>query len=248
MFNIISKFIFYIKKPKIVIVVGKGRACGAEAIFQVLKTKFKTKKISDGNFPLSSFFQNELLIVESNLSTSKERKNLSYFLKNSRLPVLVVTHVGEIPPEEDFFAGELEDIKEIGKTVESLPNIGYLILNFDDETVRELKNKTSVRAFTFGLQERADFRASNININYGVNFKINYKGNVVPCWLEKLFGKEQIYTALAATAVGVVFGLNLVEISQALKNYKSLPGKMRLIEGIKGSQILDDSESATSFS
>jgi UDP-N-acetylmuramoyl-tripeptide--D-alanyl-D-alanine ligase len=71
---------------------------------------------------------------------------------------------------------------------------------------------------------------------------------LVPFWLEGVFGKEQIYSALTAVAVGKILGMNLVEISQNLKDYKSLPGKMRLIEGINGSFILDDAESATVFS
>jgi len=123
-----------------------------------------------------------------------------------------------------------------------------LILNFDDETVRELKTETIAHPLTFGFQEEADFRASDIKLNSGTNFKINYKGNIVPIWLEKLFGKEQIYSTLSAVSVGVIFNLNLVEISQALKDYQSLPGKIRLIKGIKNSWILDDSESANVFS
>ncbi|GAI57101.1 unnamed protein product, partial [marine sediment metagenome] len=140
---------------------------------------------------------------------------------------------------------------------------GFLILNFDDETAREIKTETIAHSLTFGFQEGADFQASDIkyqtsegseggkegkaifDLNTGVNFKINYKGNIVPVWLEKLFGKEQIYSALAAVGVGVIFDLNLVEISQALKNYQGLLGKMRLIKGIKNSRVLDDSESAS---
>ena len=52
-----------------------------------------------------------------------------------------------------------------------------------------------------------------------------YKGNIVPIWLEYVSGKDQIYSALAAAVVGVIFDLNLVEISQVLKEYKSLPEK-----------------------
>ena len=70
----------------------------------------------------------------------------------------------------------------------------------------------------------------------------------MPVWLEGIFGKEQIYSALAAVCVGEILDLNLVEISQALKDYNSLPGKMRLIDGINNSRILDDSEGATIFS
>jgi len=164
------------------------------------------------------------------------------------LPILVVTHIGDIPFDKDFFAGPREKTKEIIKLAKILPAQGFLILNFDDETAREIKTETIAHSLTFGFQEGADFRASDIKLNTGVNFKINYKGNIVPVWLEKLFGKEQIYSALAAASCGVIFDLNLVEISQALKVYQGLPGKMRLIKGIKNSWVLDDSESAAVFS
>jgi UDP-N-acetylmuramoyl-tripeptide--D-alanyl-D-alanine ligase len=129
-----------------------------------------------------------------------------------------------------------------------LPSTCYLVLNYDDETVREINDVTNLHTFTFGFSERADFFASDLKFNHGINFKVNHKGSVVPFWLEGTFGKEQIYTALSAAAVGTIFGKNLVEISQEMRNYKTLPGKMRLLDGINNSKILDDAESATVFS
>lgn len=270
--NILSKIKFFWKKPKIIIITGNGCQSAKEAIFQVLKPYFQVGK--------------EILLFESDLKNLKEVKKFKFYIKNSALPILVVTHVGDIPFDKDFFApletnkfltgfaGEKEKTIKIRKLAKVLPSQGYLILNFDDETVREIKDEMNLKEFTFGFQEGADFQVSDIKLNpveefrnvtvgdklgkahskfsYGVNsgtnFKINYGGNIVPFWLEKLFGKEQIYSALAASVIGTIFGLNLVEISQALKNYYSLSGKMRLIEGIKQSMILDDSESATVFS
>ncbi len=98
----------------------------------------------------------------------------------------------------------------------NLSSKGYLILNFDKEEIRKLKEKTQAQVLTFGFQEGADFRATDIKVNGDVNFKVDYKGNIVPIWLNKPLGSEQIYAALSAIAVGVVFGLNLVKISQAL--------------------------------
>ena len=232
--NLINKIKFLLKRPKIVIVTGEGRACAKKAIFQVLKQYFK--------------IDSEILIFDFNLTNSSYVETLRFFIKNSSLPVLVVTQVGDIPPEKDFFAGEKEKTLTIRKLAKTMPAQGFLVLNFDDETVREIKDETNLKELTFGFQEGADFRATDLKLNTGTNFKINYKGNIVPVWLEKLFGKEQVYSALSAAAVGTVFDLNLVQISQALKNYQSLPGKMRLIEGIKHSWILDDSESANVFS
>jgi len=252
--NLLSKLIFFLRKPKIIIVTGNGRICAAEAIFQVLKQHFKVKKISDFKLALPSSREislldlvkrNEILIFETEV---EKYKVFEFLVKNSRLPILVVTQVGEIPFDRDFFAGEKKDVEEILKLAKILPAFSPLILNFDDETIREIKDLTNLKTLTFGFQERADFRATDIKLNLGTNFKLNYQGNIVPIWLERLFGKEQIYAALAAISVGIIFDLNLVEISQAFKNYQSLPGKMRLIKGIKDSLILDDSESASVFS
>jgi UDP-N-acetylmuramoyl-tripeptide--D-alanyl-D-alanine ligase len=141
-----------------------------------------------------------------------------------------------------------EKLKNTIELAKNLSSKNYLVLNYDDETVREIDDLTNLHTFTFGFSERANFFASDLKFNHGINFKVNYKGSVVPFWLEETFGKEQIYSVLAAVAVGTIFGKNLIEISQAMKNYKPLPGRMRLIDGINNSKILDDSESATIFS
>ena len=107
----------------------------------------------------------------------------------------------------------------------------YLILNFDDNNIpkvkedksssspfaiaRAIKEETS-KVLTFGFQEGADFQATDLIFNGRTNFKVNYKGNIVPFWLDEILDKEQIYAALTAVSVGIVFGLNLIEISQAL--------------------------------
>ena len=49
-----------------------------------------------------------------------------------------------------------------------------------------------------------------------------------------------LYSALAATAVGIYFKLNLVEIAQSLKDFCLPPGRMNLLPGIKHSFIIDD--------
>jgi len=238
MSEIFNKFVFFWKRPRVIIITGNGRQTTKEAIFQVLKNYFKIGK--------------EILIYETDLANLAEVKKFKFFLRKSRLSILVVTHIGEYHPEREFFAGELEKVSGIIELIKELPARGYLVLNFDDETVRDLKNQTNAHPLTFGFGARANVRATDLVLTQtptlGTNFKINYEGNIVPIWLERLFGKEQIYSALAAAAVGEVLDLNLVEVSAALKSYHGLPGRMQLIEGIKNSWILDDSESASPLS
>ena len=265
MFNFLTKLIFYLKKPQVIIVTGKGRACGTEATWQILKKHFKVKKLEEKIPNILSIFQKEIFLIETGLKKSSFVNKLKFLVKSSKLPILVVTHVGEIPFDSDFFSGARKETIEIRKLAEIIPSFGYLILNFDDEVVREIDDITNLNTLTFGFQKGADFQATDIRTNTGTNFKINYApkdisrpgsyalrdiscGVIIPIWLGRLFGKEQIYSALTANCVGVAAGLNFVEISETLKDYKSLPGRMSMIEGIKKSWILDDSATSSIFS
>lgn len=247
MFDFFRKFIFSWKKPRIIIITGKGYETTGEAAFQILKSYFKVRKIQNNTLPLIKN-KNEIVILETDLTKIADTKKARFLIENSRQPILVITHISDIPPDRIFFAAEKQEVKEIEKLATVLPDSGFLILNFDDETVRKIKDVSKTYSSSFGFQEGADFQATDIHLNTGVNFKIDYKGNIIPVWLEKLFGKEQIYAALAATGIGKILGINLIKISQELKNYQGLNGKMRLIKGLKKSWILDDTQSATFFS
>lgn len=234
--NFFSKLVFLWKRPKIIIITGNSRALAAEAISQVLKQKFSIRTI---NGKSSGFFnpsmhsgltpsgsrsvKEKVFIFETKLERAR---SFNFFVKNSKLPILVVTNIGEIPPDKNVFTGEKKETEEIKKLAEILPPFVHLVLNFDDEAAREIKDEIKALTLTYGSQKGADLSFSDLHFNKGINFKINYKGNIVPFWLDSLYGKEQIYSALAATACGIIFDLNLVEISQALKSYKSLPGKI----------------------
>ena len=74
------------------------------------------------------------------------------------------------------------------------------------------------------LKIRTELRASDIKANgNGINFKVNYRGSVVPFWLAYESGASaeksdlKVQDALAVIAVGLMSDLNLVEISQILK-------------------------------
>jgi UDP-N-acetylmuramoyl-tripeptide--D-alanyl-D-alanine ligase len=70
----------------------------------------------------------------------------------------------------------------------------------------------------------------------------------VPVRLDNVFGKVQSYAAASAACIGLIFGLNLVKISEALKSYQPASGRMKLLPGVKSSLILDDSYNASPLS
>jgi hypothetical protein len=188
--SIFSKIRFLFKKPRVIIVAGKGKEMTKEAIFQVLKQDFKIER-------KDIFLNTDFANIES----------FKFLLRNSSQPVLVANHV--------------ENLSSFKELVKLLPAQGILILNSDDGAARELKTWSLVNPLTFGFQAGADFQATDLKLNQGVNFKLNYKGNIVPVWLERAFNKEDIYSFLAGISLGVISDLNLIEISQSLKEFKA---------------------------
>lgn len=167
----------------------------------------------------------------------------------------VITALGDIPVHVEFFASPEALRSEKAKILSHLKSCDKAILNYDDETVLELREKTKAEIITFGLGENAEVRGSNYKIllkKYsgkdfpeGIIFKVDYKGASVPIRIFNTFGKQQMYVCLAAVACGAVFGLNLVKISEFLSRYQSLPGRLKLIKGIKNTLILDDTYNAS---
>lgn len=118
-----------------------------------------------------------------------------------------------------------------------------------------MKDRTRAKVLTCGFEEHTEVRITNYQLSIsknaelgdipdGIIFKIQHAGNTVPFRLPGSFGEPQAYACAAAAAVGVTLGLNLVEISEAIKGYAPSPGRLRLLEGIKNSFILDDTYNA----
>ncbi len=194
------------------------------------------KKIFSLNFP-------KILILEMSVDRPRDFDKL---LKIARPDIGIVTALGEIPAHVEFFSGPEEVAREKSKLIKNLPADGWAILNFDDNAVWEMKAKTGARVLGFGFGNGADILALNYKISQeGISFKIEYGGSSVPVRLKNVFGKHSVYAALSAAAVGIIFEMNLIEISEALSKYQAPPGRLRLLSGIKNSLILDDSYNAS---
>jgi UDP-N-acetylmuramyl pentapeptide synthase len=213
--NFFKKCNLYLKKPRVIVVIGNNKSSVAEAIYQVLSKKLKAKKISIQNIPFVN--KDEILIIESNI---KELDSLNFLVKNSSSPILLVTNLGEIPTDSIFFRGDKNSAENILKFINVLPNNSQLVLNFDDETLKEIKNSINLGIFTFGFGEGSDFLASDVKFNHLTNFKLNYQGNIIPFWLDFPAEKTHVYNALAAISVSTILNLNLIEVSQIIKNMK----------------------------
>ena len=65
--------------------------------------------------------------------------------------------------------------------------------------------------------------------------------------IEGVFGRNHVYASLASLALSFGLKLNVLEATNALKNYEVPPGRMRLLAGVNDSFIIDDTYNSSPF-
>jgi len=152
--------------------------------------------------------------------------------------------------------GSVEEIqKEKAKMIANLNKGAWAIFNYDDERTRNMAKLSKAKVMSYGFSPEADLSASNIIFKFeeakdmsglaGVSFKLFYKGSMVPVVLPDVIGTAAVYAALAGAAIGLAMGLNLVDVAASLSRFNSPKGRMKLIDGIKSTMIIDDTYNAS---
>jgi UDP-N-acetylmuramoyl-tripeptide--D-alanyl-D-alanine ligase len=194
----------------------------------------------------------EILILEYGI---QKPGDMRYLLDIAKPNIAVMTALGDIPAHLEFFANPENLIREKAKLLEAVPAIGFAILNDDDEAVAGLDEKTRAHIMRFGYSSGADVRITSFEYlmteerPFGIAFKLNYGGSFVPLRFANILGKSHSYASAAAMCLGLIFGGNLVRISENLSNhYVSPKHRMMLIAGINKSFIIDDTYNASPLS
>jgi UDP-N-acetylmuramoyl-tripeptide--D-alanyl-D-alanine ligase len=82
--------------------------------------------------------------------------------------------------------------------VKKLPEKGYLLLNRDDERVKELAKYTKAKTITYGFFEDVDARAENLKTDaQGQTFDFIFQDKKESVRIKK-YGRANIYAWMAA--------------------------------------------------
>ena len=149
----------------------------------------------------------------------------------------VLTAVG--PQHLETFK-TLENVKNTKmELVNSLPKSGKSFVNFEDENIKEITfNSNNI---TFGLNEKCDYYAKDIDINeFGSNFNINMKDKRIINVKTKLLGVHNIVNIVGAVAICDELGLSKEEIIAGIRFLKPVTHRLELKRNLNGSIIIDD--------
>ena len=198
MLNLLIKLAFFFKQPLLIITTNKD-PLSKQAISHILtfhSKRFKPKIIQQWTF--WDIILNNVFL----LSVSK-KENLEFFIESAQKSIFLINQTEEI------------SLAKIKKIIKFLTPDGTTIFNSDNQEIKEIDG------FSFGFTKKANLKASDLHITEKeTNFKIEYEGNIVPIWLSGKYKKKEIYSILAACGCALQLNFNLVEISQALKEFR----------------------------
>ena len=190
----------------------------------------------------------EMLVLEMG---ADKPGDIKYLTSIAPPDAAIVTRVGATHLEK---FGDVETVQqEKSDLIASLPRTGVAILNFDDPRVASMRTLHPGKTVTVGLGEGADIRAENVRIEQSplmrglswagsltLHFDIVEGASHQAVAMPGRIGSPLVYALLFAYAAGRNFDVSPKDCVSAIQKVVTGPGRLRPIDGIRGSLLIDD--------
>lgn len=227
--------------PVVAITGSVGKTSTKDIVAKVVGKKYKVLK-TEGNLnnhigvPLTilKLEDHEALVVEMGMNHLGEISVLTNIAKPT---IAVITnigtsHIGILGSRENILKAKLE-------ILEGLMPEGKIIINNDNDLLHEW-NKNEKKAITYGIENKSDITATNINVTEnGSTYKLEECTVNVP-----ISGTHFIYNSLCAIAVGKILGINTDKIIEGIGEFELTKKRMETKE-IKECTIINDAYNAS---
>ncbi len=219
-----------------------GKTTTKEMLAGILKQKGPVLK-NEGNLnnhigvPLTLLKLNAdhtAAVLEMGMSALGEIAVLARFIGPD---VGVITNIG--PAHLEFLKSMDMVAQAKGELFDHLKSDGTAVLNADDHYFDVMKKKFSGRVLSFGIDKKADVRASGIRQGKDTtHFMIESNGSTANVRLRAV-GKHNVYNALAAAAAALAMGMSIDAVKDGLDDF--LPVAMRSeLKQVQGRTVFAD--------
>lgn len=150
----------------------------------------------------------------------------------------LITNVA--PVHTEFFNSMEEVASAKGEILDHLDPDGTFFYNADDPLVTALKEQFTGRCVSFGVEARADYRATDYRFEtlQQMDFSINGPGCLVKGSVP-FAGKHFLYNLVAASAVALESSLDPQSVQDTLRTFRPLPQRGQILE-LQGITVWDD--------
>lgn len=181
--------------------------------------------------------------------------DIEYLTSIAKPDVAVITAVTpedpELPPVHSAFYPSIDALAEQkSQLVKAVRDGGSVVLNADDKRVFAMRHLTHEHVTTFGEMEQAEVRIletqivmedrGEINIPTGIRTVITVFGHRYEFYFDGVFGRPIAYAAAAAVGVVAEMDIEQEQVRSMPQYYIPMPGRTRIIPGIKHTTLLDD--------
>jgi UDP-N-acetylmuramoyl-tripeptide--D-alanyl-D-alanine ligase len=186
------------------------------------------------------------LVLEIGADRPGDIKSITSWIKPN---IVVVTQFGQVPVHIEFFENRDAIIQEKGYLVEALAEDGVFIYNADDHDAQILLAKTKAITISVGIHNEAEVKAGTVKIYgnpiEGTETDVMIDGAAHHLVLSSVIGKSPVYAALPALAVAKVLAIPYEIACASLRDADKPKGRMRILPGINGSILIDDTYNAS---
>jgi len=185
----------------------------------------------------------EVLVLEVGVDRPGDMHTLTQWVQPD---IVVLTRLPDVPVHVEYFNAPEDVIAEKMQLVHALKEDGVLIYNNDDEKIRSEVVNVRQQSFGFSRYSPSHFTTCSDEVIYkdgkvvGVECMLEHIGEKTMFQVYGSLGVQHAYNYAAAIAVGTQFDISLFDASKALASHMPPQGRMRLIEGVKDTVVLDD--------
>ncbi|SDF07278.1 UDP-N-acetylmuramoyl-L-alanyl-D-glutamate--2,6-diaminopimelate ligase [Sporolituus thermophilus] len=130
---------------------------------------------------------------------------------------------------ENYIDAKAELFRLIGKP-DNVKTGKSAVINTDDPAANHMLREVTYHAITYGVQDKADVTARNINIRAdGAKFEAVTAKGIIPLALQ-ITGLFNVYNVLAAIGVALAEGIEPDVIKTALEAFRSVPGRFEIVD------------------
>lgn len=242
--NALQDIAHYMRMKSNIPVIGvtgtNGKTTTKELIASILGTRHRVLK-NTGNLnnqiglPLSLIRisgEDEFAVLEMGASAQGDIKELCGIAAPD---YGVVTNIG--PGHLEGF-GSIEAVRNT--KLEILDTVKGVVAGADDAFLIQGLSRYHGRVVTFGIENKADVFAKDINIrDKGSDFLLCIGADRSIKINLNIPGTFNIYNALAAAAIGNIFGMDINDIRTGIESFKGVPMRLEIKE-LFGATVISD--------
>ncbi len=184
-----------------------------------------------------------VLVLEAGIDAPGDMGRLTAWLKPD---IVVLTRLPDVPVHVEYFKTPADVITEKMKLVEALRPDGVVVYNHDDAIIQA--QLPSIRQQVIGYSRDVpsvvtaskDKTVYHTGMPVATKFMIHTTEGEGEIEIVGTIGTQLMYSYTAAVAVAQVLGISLVDAIMGLSEATPPPGRMKLIPGLKGTVLIDD--------